>query len=36
VFAPAIGWLQLQLRRTDRLYRYHEKSSVLRQEPKKA
>src|SRR5258705_1237954 len=35
VFAAAIGWLQLQLRKTDRC-RYHEKSSMLRQEPKKA
>jgi hypothetical protein len=26
--------VQLQLRKTDRLYRYHEKSSMLRQEPK--
>jgi hypothetical protein len=36
VFSAAIGWLQLQLRKTDRLYRYQEKSSMLRQEPKKA
>ncbi len=36
VFAAAIGWLQLQLRKTDSLSRCHQKSSILRQEPKKA
>jgi len=31
-----MGGLQLQLRKTDRLYRHHKESSMLRQEPKKA
>jgi hypothetical protein len=32
----ATGWLQLYLRKTDGLCRYHKTSSMLRQEPKKA
>src|SRR3979490_2054000 len=35
VLAAPPGWLQLQLRKTDRLSRYHEKSSILLQEPEK-
>jgi hypothetical protein len=36
LFAAQIGWLQFQLRKTDRLFRYHEKSSILQQQRKKA
>jgi hypothetical protein len=36
LFAAPIGWLHVQLRKTDRLFRYHEKSSILRQQRKKA
>src|SRR3984893_8620752 len=35
VLAAPPGWLQLQLRKPDRLSRYHEKSSILLQEPEK-
>src|ERR1700682_2413473 len=33
VFAATNGWLRLQLRKPDRLSGYHEKSSMLQQEP---
>src|SRR3984893_2382166 len=36
LFVAAIVWLQLPLRKTDRLSRYHEKSSILQQEPETA
>src|SRR3984893_16817642 len=36
VFAAPPWWLQLQLRKPDRLSRYHEESSTLRQEPETA
>ena len=35
VFAAAFGWLRLHLRKPDRLSGYHEKSSMLQQEPEK-
>ena len=35
VLAAPLGWLQLQLRKPDRLSQYHEKSSILLQEPEK-
>jgi hypothetical protein len=35
LFVAPVVWLQLPLRKTDNLSRYHEKSSILRQEPAK-